>query len=310
MFTDHEMLVIAEGQHGLIAMHQARELGLSRWTVARRGSSADWESVTPRVLRRTGAPVTAAQRAMAAVLDAGPAAWLSYTSAAAWWGLAGFHLEPYHVTRRKGVGRRRSSLAIVHDITDIEPRHVTVLDGVPVVRPELMVYELCASVHPLRAERAVDTAWNKRLLSGRSLRAVLDDPAEQGRNGTTVLRDILDRRGDAYVPPASNLEARFDSLLREAGQRPMRRQVDLGSATAWTGRVDFVDDELPLVVEILSERYHAALLDREADERRMAALSEAGFTVLTFWDAEIWTRGADVVAGVRAARRAVTDPAA
>jgi very-short-patch-repair endonuclease len=90
----------------------------------------------------------------------------------------------------------------------------------------------------------------------------------------------------------------------------MRRQVDLGSATAWTGRVDFVDDELPLVVEILSERYHAALLDREADERRMAALSEAGFTVLTFWDAEIWTRGADVVAGVRAARRAVTDPAA
>jgi very-short-patch-repair endonuclease len=310
MFKDSELADLAADQHGLVASYQALGIGMSRASVSRRRRAADWDLLTPRVLRRAGAPRTTAQRAMAAVLDAGPAAWLSYTSAAAWWGLAGFDLEPFHVTRRKGVGRRRSSLAIVHDITDVEPRHVTVLDDVPVVRPELMAYELCATVHPRRAERAIDSAWNKRLLSGRSLRAVLGDLAEQGRNGTTVLRDILDRRGDDYVPPASNLEARFDSLLSDAGLRAMRRQVDLGDDTAWTGRVDFVADDVPLVVEILSERYHTALVDREADDRRIAALRAAGFTVLTFWDVQVWHHGAAVVAEVRAARRALRGSAA
>ncbi len=243
---------------------------------------------------------------MAAVLDVGPHAWLAYTSAAAWWDLPGFRPEPIHVMRPKGAGRRRpSELAVVHEITDIEQRHVTVLDGVPVVRPELLAYQLSAMVHPLRAARAIDNAWNKRLLSGRSLRAVLNDLAEQGRNGTTVLREYLDRRGDDYVPPASNLEARYDSLLIDAGERPMRRQIDVGSDAAWLGRVDFIDDELPLIAEIVSERYHSALLDKEADTARVAGLEEAGFTVLTFWDAEVWHQGASVVARVRAARRAL-----
>jgi very-short-patch-repair endonuclease len=240
---------------------------------------------------------------MAAVLDAGPHAWLSHTSGAAWWEVPGFALDPRHVSRRKGRGRRRTSLAIVHEITDVEARHVTVLDQVPVVRPELLAYQLCGSVHPLRAERAIDNLWSRRLVSGRSLRATLDDLAEQGRNGTTAFREILDRRGDDYVPPATNLEARFDQILREAGERPMRRQVDVGSDTAWIGRVDFLDDELPLIVEIQSERFHTALCDREADAARHAALEAAGFMVLEIWDTDIWHNRAAVVAAVRAARR-------
>jgi Protein of unknown function (DUF559) len=303
VYSDLDLARLADRQHGLVATYQAADVGLSKQAMARRRQGADWESLTPRVLRRTGSPATGAQRAMAAVLDAGPAAWLGYTSAAWWWGVPGFRLDPVHSTRRKGVGRRRATLAIVHDITDIEPRHVTILRGVPIVRPELMVYELCAVLHPLRAERALDNAWSRRLVSGRSLRRVLADLAEQGRNGTTVLRALLDQRGNDYVPPASNLEARFVSLLRGAGERPMRSQVDLGSDDAWTGRVDFLDDDVPLVVEIQSQKYHAALCDREADERRLSALSAAGFVVIQVWDDQVWHDGTRVVETIRTARR-------
>ena len=239
---------------------------------------------------------------MAAVLDAGPDAWLSHMSAGGWWDLPGVRVEPFHVTRRKGVGRRRSDLAVVHEMTDIDRRHVTVLNGVPVVRPELMAYQLFASLHTLRAERLVESAWRERLLSGRSLRRVLAELAEQGRNGTIALRDYVERRGDDYLPPASNLEARFGQVLAEAGEPKMRRQVDSGG-DHWIGRVDFADEELPLRVEIQSEKYHSALCDKEDDAARLAALRAAGFTVLEFTDIDVWHRPRAVVAGVRAVRR-------
>ena len=64
-------------------------------------------------------------------------------------------------------------------------------------------------------------------------------------------------------------------LFREAGV-DMRRQVDSGG-DLWVGRVDFCHAELPLVVEIQSEAYHSALLDRRSDAARVAALAAAGF---------------------------------
>ena len=54
------------------------------------GPHGRWSLVTDEVLRLLGAPVSAEQRTMAAVLDAGPGARLASQSAASWWGLAGW----------------------------------------------------------------------------------------------------------------------------------------------------------------------------------------------------------------------------
>ncbi len=78
-----------------------------------------------------------------------------------------------------------------------------------------------------------------------------------------VLRELLDERGDDYVPPASNLERRFDTLLHRAGEPAMRRQVDSGG-DRWVGRVDFRDEQRPLIVEVQSATYHSALVDQAA----------------------------------------------
>jgi very-short-patch-repair endonuclease len=72
-----------------------------------------------------------------------------------------------------------------------------------------------------------------------------------------------------------------------AGLGTWRRQVNLGGGR-WCGRVDFKHEFRPLVLEVQSERYHAALIDREHDARRRAALEAAGFTVVEIWDIEIW----------------------
>ena len=90
-------------------------------------------------------------------------------------------------------------------------------------------------------------------------------------------------------------------LADQAGIK-LRRQIDLGGET-WDGRVDFVEEDVRLVVEVQSERYHSALCDQRADEIRRAALEADGFGVLELWDSDIWTRSAFAVSRLRQAVR-------
>ena len=197
-------------------------------------------------------------------------------------------------------------LARVHRIRSLTEAHGVVLRGVPVVRPELLALQLCGSVHPDRAERALDRMWSMRLLSGPSTRRMLDEVAASGVRGVTVLRALLDDRGPLYVPPASGLEARFAQILREAGLAPMERQLDLGDHEGWCGRVDFADPPTPggrrALVEVQSEKYHTALVDRRSDEERLLRLRAAGFVVGTVDDFQVWHQPRQVLAEVRRVR--------
>jgi very-short-patch-repair endonuclease len=298
------LLDLAEVQEGVVTRVSARRCGLSRHSVAHLLDSGQFETVGPRVLRRTGSPATAKQRLLIAVLDAGPGAYLSHAPATSWWGLPGFDLRRLHVTRPRGITSTKANFAVLHQVLDLRSEHVTVLDGVPVVRPERAFIEICATCRPERAARMLDNAWARGLLSGSSARRVLDELAERGRNGIALARQILDERPADYVPPASGLEARFARILSDAGLRPMRRQVDCGG-DRWSGRVDFRDQDLPLVVEVQSERYHASLSDCAADAARRARLARDGFTVVEVWDVDIWHHPGDVVRAVLAARSRV-----
>jgi very-short-patch-repair endonuclease len=255
------------------------------------------------VLRRSGVPRTKHYLVMRAVLDAGPGSVLSDSPAGAWWGLPGFDLRKLYVTRPRGITSYKPIFAELHEVLCLRAADVTILDGIPVVRPERLMLDLCATVHPKRAERALDAAWSRNLLSGRSCREFLEALAASGRNGIVLLRQLLETRPDDWVPPASNLEGRVKDILLSAGLGEWRRQVDTGGDT-WTGRVDFRHAVLPAIIEVQSERYHKALTDTADDERRIKQLEADGFAVAEVWDTDVWYHRADVVA---TARKAVAD---
>lgn len=299
-----ELFTLAAGQHSLVAVWQANAVGFDRDGVRHLVASGRFTRRGRYVLAVPGVPDSPARRAMQAVLACGLGSVLSHIAAAAWWGLPGFDLlKPIHVTRARGVTGRPAPAGVkLHQVVTLLPQHITVLNGIPVVRPERLILEICGSAHPLRAERALDNAWSRRLLSGDSCRRVLDELAASGRNGVCLLRELLDARGPGYVPPASNLEARFEHIMRQAGITTLRRQVDTGDAERWIGRVDFRDSEVPLIVEVQSELHHAALIDEIADAQRIAALKAAGFVVQPVWDVDIWHHPNQVVHDVRLAR--------
>jgi very-short-patch-repair endonuclease len=192
-------------------------------------------------------------------------------------------------------------LAIIHRPTHLPDPFAAVVDAVPVVRPSLMVLQLAAGMHPDRLRTMVDRLWSRRLLSGPSLRRELEPILGRGRAGSAAVRALLDSYPEGYVPPASGIESRFAQIAADFDLGPFRRQVDLGGEEAWCGRVDFVAEDRPLVVEVQSERYHSSLTDREADARRRQRLEAAGFEVVEVWDSEIWHQRSLVVDRVRKA---------
>ncbi len=296
----------AERQRGYIRRDDPRAAGASRKVVARWIRDGDWVPAGSRLLRRRGSPRDKGDPLMRAVLDLGTGAVISHSTAAAWWGLPGFDLLKPHVTRPRGISGTEPSFPVhLHEVLDLGSDQVTVLDGIPIVRPERLAFELFASVHPMRAARAAEHAWSRGLLSGPSLSATFDELAGRGRGGTVETRAFLEGHGDGWIPPASNLEARFASVMEGAHYGKWRRQVDVGS-DRWSGRVDFLHELLPLIVEVQSERYHAALLDRAADAGRLAQFESAGFVVVEVWDTWVWHDKqrliAAVLEGIRAAR--------
>lgn len=292
---------ISRRQHGLVLVEDLNSLEFDHDAIRHLVRTGRLERLTRRVLRVPGAPETPRQHVMSAVLDASPGAKAGDATAASLWGVPGHLLDPVHVVRADGGSSRKPRHAVLHRIAGLTAAHATILDSIPVVRPEVVVLQLCGSSPRPRAAAALDNLWRRRLLSGASLRRTLGELAGSGRKGVVALRELLHERGDDYVPPASNLEARFETILRRAGEPTMRRQVDVGG-DRWVGRVDFADPDRPLLVEVQSEMYHSALVDRQHDERRLADLRAAGFQVVEVTDVQIWHRPEEVVTAVRRAR--------
>jgi very-short-patch-repair endonuclease len=292
---------LAEGQHGSVAVHQLYELGATRSMIVKMISSGQWLRVTPMVLRRAGTPHTRGQRVMEAVLDAGAGAALSHRSAAAWWRLRGFSLADFEVTRLRSTNSTPARLVrIVREPRCFPAHHRTVLDSVPITIPSRIPFDLAAT-QPWLAAKALDRAWVLNLLSYRSSMLMLEELAERGRKGITLMRELLEARGPDYRPNDTNLEDRFQTLAREAGFHDLERQRNLLDRE-WLGRVDFVDVKRWLVIEVDSAFCHGALIDEEADADRTDALTAAGYRVERFTDTEIWFDPRGTVARLRTLR--------
>ena len=301
MRLDKALLDLAGEQQSCVAGWQARQLGASDTEITRLRRSDRWVPIDKRVLVVAGVEQTELVRTSAAVLAAGPGAVLMHASGVALWGAPGFRLLPAIVGHVNGRAMRRQPLGLHRALVVIPERWVTTFKGIRVVRPELAAYQICGDVSEARASRVLDWFWSRRLLSGRSARACLEDLAQRGRDGTVLYRKIVKARGDDYVPPTTNLESRVKELADEVGIK-LRCQSDLGGEQ-WDGRVDFFEDDVKLIIEVQSELHHTALVDVEADAERRQRLEADGFRFLEVWDADVWTHPASVTFRIREAIR-------
>lgn len=284
---------LLERQYSLVATHQLR----TQCTPAeRRRCRRDpyLEAVGPRVLRHRAASPQLGQQLLAPVLDAGPDAILWGYAATQWWGFGRFRSFPVDVARPP-CAVRRDFLGRLHQTTTLHRElDITVHRGIPIARPERLILWLAREftsrygheVGALRLERTIDHAWRLRLLAPARIHAVAEERAGKGNAGIVVLRTLLDERPVDYRPTDSNLEARWGEVVGALATQ-FRRQVVLGGDDV-IGRFDAVHVSRPLVVEIHSEAFHTMPSDIERDARRTEQLLAAGYSVVVYWEYDIW----------------------
>jgi very-short-patch-repair endonuclease len=298
---------LASAQHGLVTVRQALDLGLSSEAIKHRLTRGSWQRTRPTVLRLAGTRASDDQSLMTAVLDAGTRAVVSHWTAASHWGIPGFAGSDIHVSRLRATTARPARSSTIHEPRTLPDHHLTVLRDIPVTTPTRTIFDLAGVASPGKVERALDTAWSRRLLSGISLHAMLAELAERGRTGISVMRQLLKDRPPDYTPMDSGTEVRAMRVLADAGIRSFDHQVDLGDDREWLGRIDLVDRKRRIVIEIDSALYHGALIDKKADELRTARLEAAGYVVRRVTDTDVWHRPIRLVRTVRDARRAASE---
>lgn len=291
-------------QFGLISRRQLRD----RCSPAeRRRCARDPQLVPlgPRVLRHTAAPTDLGQQLLAPVLDAGPTAVLWGYAATQWWGFGRFRAFPVDVARPP-MTERPDHLGRIHSTTTLDPSlDITSHRGIPIARPERLILWLARrftarwgnEVGELRLARTLDHAWRSGLVDPRSLRHVAERHGGKGNAGIVILRRLLEERPSDHRPTDSGLERRWEEVVGSLASQ-FRRQVVLGGETP-IGRFDEVHVSRPLVVEIHSERFHTMPTDNARDEERYRQLLAAGFSVVIYWEYDIWHDAPEVRSSLR-----------
>jgi hypothetical protein len=269
---------IARTQHGLVTTTQVqRQLrpGQLDWLVR----TAKLEPVRRGVYRTAGAPETWLQHLMAACL-ARPGSYASFRTAGALWDLQGFERRELEITI-PGSSRARLDGVIVHESRVAGPRHVTVLERIPVSSPARTLCDLTAVVRPWMVERAVDEALRRKLVSLRALTTIADELAGRGRRRCTVMRGILEHRSPGYDPGESDPERRIVDLLVRAGL-PAPTSQHRVSISGKRYRIDLCYPEQRIAIEYDGWEFHRGRRAFDHDRARGNDLVILGFQLLRF----------------------------
>jgi very-short-patch-repair endonuclease len=133
----------------------------------------------------------------------------------------------------------------------------------------------------------LDHAWRQRLIDGPYLHDLASRSGGRGRSGIVVLRQVLDTRPPDYRPAGSRLEERFEEIVSPVVRSELRRQVTVDVEPV-IRTVDHRLDRWPLIVEVNGEAWHTSLTDRAADAERYERMLELGFSVVVFWEYDVW----------------------
>lgn len=288
---------IAGAQHGLVTSDQAtKALGpgrKDRWV-----SQGRLIHIQPRVLRVAGAPQTWHQSVLASQLSTGGI--VSHRSAAELWGLiqpAGY----VDVSVRAPRAPRAEPPAIVHRIGDLHPELAVEREGLRITDPVRTVIDL-GLVLPLWSVRdALSRGLTTHLLTISQVETLRDALGRKGRNGTGVVRELLDERLLTAGDEESLLEKRFFDLVRHHDVPRPVIQYEVWHAGRFIARVDAAYPELKLAIEVDGYRHHSSPDAFQRDRTRQNRLVALGWTVLRFTWADVVQRPAMVAQTIREA---------
>jgi very-short-patch-repair endonuclease len=283
MGVEHSDVIdrIAASQHGLVTSAQA-VTGLGpgrkqRWVAERR-----LIAVQPRVFRLAGAPETWHQSVLAAALSVEGI--VSHRSAAELWGLiqpAGY----VDVSVRRARSPRAQPPAIIHRIADLHPELATERQGLMLTDPTRTIIDLGLVLPTWSVRDALSRGLTTRLFTVEEVARLRDALGRRGRNGTGVVRQLLEERSLLAGTEESLLERRLHDLVRRHDLPVPAIQHEVWHAGRFVARIDAAYPERRIAIEVDGFVAHSSPDAFQRDRTRQNRLVALGWTVLRFtWD--------------------------
>jgi len=289
---------ITRVQHGLITTDQAiRALGASR--KARWVSERRLISVQPSVFRMAGSPETWHQSVLAASLAVDGI--VSHRSAAELWGLiqpAGYA----EVSVSGNVNRTVRPPAIVHRIIDLHPELAVDRLGLRVTDPVRTVIDLGLVMPWWSVRSTIGKGLSTRAFELSAVKGLREALGRPGRNGTGIVRNILESNLLTMGKEESELENRFTALTRRFALPAFSLQHEVWEGGRFVARIDAAYPELKLAVEVDGFEHHSSPYAFQHDRTRQNRLVALGWTVLRFTWHDVVKHPAEVAKTVEKAR--------
>lgn len=295
LHVDHAIARLAARQHELVERDQLLRLGLTPRQI-------DYRLQVGRLHRRhrtvyvVGSPqLTLEGERLAAVLAAGPDAFLTHDACCHHWRLLRRRPSRLDVTVRTPGGRSANGF-VVHRHPTLRPQDTTTRLHIPVVRPARAILDLAQTASRALVIQAIDEAHVQRLARGPHLNAVL--AAYPRHPGAPVLKDIVTTHIGGSTLTDTDLEDLFLEICRCHGLPQPRTQHKIGRVT-----VDFAFPASRIAIETDGGKYHGTPAALRRDHRRDSYLIRHGWQVLRFSDEQLEHQPELVAATVLAALR-------
>lgn len=264
-----------------LGLVRREESGLNRDQVRRARARGQISVPHPGVLRLGGSPVTHEQRLLAAVWAARGLAGASHRSSGALWNLGvGWPDCPeicVHSSRRVTLRN-----VMVHRSDALVPELLSAVHHIPTTNPMVTLVQLGAVAEPTVVARGVERGLIQRLFSIDGLRATLDDIGRSGRDGSGVLRAILDERALGDDRPDGDLEPLMAPIFERYGLPVAAFQYSIYEDGRFVARPDFAYPELLIAIEVDGWETHGTPAAMRLDFERQNDLEQLGWTVLRF----------------------------
>jgi predicted transcriptional regulator of viral defense system len=172
---------VAANQSGVITLCQLKECGLSPGAVQLRVAAGRLQRLWRGVYAFGHSELRLEGRLLGAVFTCGDGAVLSHRSAADDWGILATARRVIDVTVVTRGGRAKRPGIDLHCVRRLDPRDVTVRDGIPITTVPRTLVDLCSVVPPRMVERALEQAYVLRLIEPGAIEDALSRAAGRKR---------------------------------------------------------------------------------------------------------------------------------
>src|SRR5690242_6951818 len=267
------MALLAGRQHGVVSRWQLLELGMSCDQVQDRVAGSQLHRVHRGVYAVGHLKLTLRGIWMAAVLACGPDAALSHRTALALWDLRRSESGLIDVTVPGRTGRHGPNGVRVHRSKVLHDRDVTQVDGIPVTSLAWTVVDFAAIASHQQVRSVLEAMERRSIYIGRELDELLE--RAPNRKGAKSVRKVIKEMTGPAPWHQSVLEETFHELIRGSDLPDYEANVLVEGEL-----VDALWREQRVIVELDGFTYHKSRAQFEADRRRDAKLTVAGYRIL------------------------------